>query len=480
MELSWRSFWNTFNDNKRINQLNKLSGIRESINWIPKNVSVLGAARSGIAVIKYLVKNGITPFLSDICSGEKIETILKSQGLMNVNYESNGHTQEIFTAELIICSPGIPSDIPVLKEARKRGIPVWSEVEFAYRQSTAPFLAVTGSTGKSTTVSLLGSIFNEADKEHVVAGNIGLPLISVAPDISKNGYVVAEISSFQLENIDIFRPRVAAILNLMENHLDRYENEEDYYNAKKSIINAMDKSDILVVNAHDNALSSWAEQIKNSVRIVYFGKDIQDSDCVWYESSQMISKFNNKTEHVLDLDQMRVRGRHNFDNACAAAAIAISSGIDKNSIHRGLINFRGLPHRLEFVKEVHHVKYYNDSKATTAESVECAVNAFESNVHLIAGGKDKGCNFSLIRNSIRKKIKSICLLGEAADRIFREWQGIENISRVETLEMALDVIGKNVAEGDVVLLSPGCSSFDMFTSYEERGDIFKELVYNLK
>jgi UDP-N-acetylmuramoylalanine--D-glutamate ligase len=194
----------------------------------------------------------------------------------------------------------------------------------------------------------------------------------------------------------------------------------------------------------------------------------------------MISKFNDKRENVLSLDEMNIRGRHNFDNACAAHAIAMSCGIDKKSIQRGIINFRGLTHRLEFVKEVNHVKYYNDSKATTAESVECAVNAFESNVHLIAGGKDKGCNFSLIRNSIQKKIKSICLIGEAADRIFREWQGIGNITIVETLETALDIIHRNAKEGDIVLLSPGCSSFDMFTSFEERGDVFKKLVHNLK
>ena len=463
--------------NKRINNYRRTT---ESINWIPDKVSVLGAARSGTAVIKYLLKYGMTPFLSDICADEKLEAILKSQGLMNINYEANGHTRKILDSELIICSPGIPSDIPVLKEAKERGIPVWSEVEFAYRQSTASFLAVTGSTGKSTTVSLLGAIFSEAGKEHVVAGNIGLPLINVAPDIGKNGFVISEISSFQLENIDVFKPKVAAILNLMKNHLDRYNNEEEYYNTKKSIIGAMDKSDILVLNANDNALSLWAEQIKNDLPVVFFGRNIQHSNCVWYEGLYMISKFNNEREEVLSLDKMNIPGRHNYDNACAAYAIAISSGIDKKSIQRGIINFRGLTHRLEFVKEVNHIKYYNDSKATTAESVECAVNAFESNVHLIAGGKDKGCNFFLIRDSIQKKIKSICLLGEAAGRIFREWKGIANITIVETLEMALDVIHKNAKEGDVVLLSPGCSSFDMFNSYEERGDVFKKLVHNLK
>jgi UDP-N-acetylmuramoylalanine--D-glutamate ligase len=462
--------------NKKNNDFTRAS---ESINRIPDKVSVLGAARSGMAVIKYLLKRGITPFLSDICADEKLEAILKSQGLINIDYEANGHTRKILDSELIICSPGIPSDIPVLKEARKRDIPIWSEVEFAYRQSTAPFLAVTGSTGKSTTVSLLGSIFEEAGKEHVVAGNIGLPLIKVAPDISKNGFVISEISSFQLENIDVFKPKVAAILNLMKNHLDRYKNEEEYYNAKKSIISAMDRSDILVLNANDNALSLWARQINNDIPVVFFGRDIQNSDCVWYEGLKMMSKFNNKRENVLDLDKINIRGRHNYDNACAAYAIAISSGIDKKSIKKGIINFRGLSHRLEFVKEVDSIKYYNDSKATTAESVECAVNAFESNVHLIAGGRDKGCNFSLIRDSVQKKVKSVCLLGEAADRIYDEWQGIENITRVETLKMALDVIRKNAKEGDVILLSPGCSSFDMFSSYEERGDVFKYLVHNL-
>lgn len=446
--------------------------------WIPNRVAILGAGRSGSAVARYLTERGVTVFISETCGKEKLGLLLASNNLADVSNEADGHTKRILGYDLIICSPGIRSDLPILNKARDKHIPVWAEIELGYRQSKAPFLAVTGSTGKSTTVSLLGAILTAAGKDNVVAGNIGLPLISAAPKVSEDGFVVAEISSFQLEIIDQFRPKVAAVLNFMKNHLDRYDSEDDYYDAKKAIIHNMKSDDILVLNAKDPLLMKWAEHLE-SLTIMYYGEDVSGYDSIFYNESKIFIRMNGVIETLTHEDTLQIAGQHNIENACAAIAIAYCAGIEKELIIEGLRSFKGLPHRLEYIREIHSVKYYNDSKATTAESIECAVNAFSGNVHLIAGGRDKGCDFEAIRESIRKNVKSVCLIGEAASRINKEWKGLTVINHSETLGDAVKQVSEDAVEGDVVILSPGCSSFDMFTSFENRGDIFRDLVNDL-
>ncbi len=447
--------------------------------WLPARIAILGTGKSGIAVAKYLIEQGKDIFISDAASSDKMEFVLATNGIAGVPHEANGHTAKVMEYELIICSPGIPSDIPVLKNARSRRIPVWSEIELAYRQSSAPYLAVTGSTGKSTTVELLGSICRAVPKQCVVAGNIGLPLIASAPAVHEEGFVVAEISSFQLENISLFRPRVAAILNLMKNHLDRYPGEEAYFEAKKAILRNMASDDFFVVNANDPKLCRWAEELKQQVHVVYFGKKMVEHDCVWHSDNHFYGRFCGNEECIGDAGAMIIKGNHNLDNACAAAAMALAVGINSHAIITGLTTFAGLPHRLEYIRTVNGVSFYNDSKATTAESVACAVQAFDTPVHLIAGGKDKGCDFSGIKTAIQGRVKSVCLIGEAAGRIAREWKGVSVITKAATLEEALITEYHQAAKGDVVVLSPGCSSFDMFSSFEERGMVFKKLVQEI-
>ncbi len=447
--------------------------------WLPARVAILGAGRSGIAVARYLLKKGIAVFISETCGAQKLDFMLASNSMAEVPHEADGHTDKVLAHDLIVISPGVESDIPVLKKAREAGIPVWSEVELAYRQSRAPFLAVTGSTGKSTTVEMLGSILTVAGKENVVAGNIGLPLVQEATGISADGFVVAEISSFQLETVDTFRPHVAAILNLMKNHLDRYAGEEEYYAAKKLIARNMLEEDSIVLNALDKRLVAWAEQLKGKVRIVFFGADVPADHCAWVSGSRLFWRSGRKKEVVAHLASMILQGVHNRQNASAAAAMALAAGIGGEAIEKGIVSFRGLAHRMEFVRELDGISYYNDSKATTAESVECAVKSFSANVHLIAGGKDKGCDFSSIRDAIKNNVKSVTLIGEAAERISKEWEGTVNIARAASLEQALEKVQSRAGKGDVVILSPGCSSFDMFSSYEERGTVFKKLVNGL-
>ncbi len=452
----------------------------KSREWLPEKVAILGAGRSGIAVAKFLLEKGISIFISESCTSDELDFILASNGMADVPHEADGHTEKVLECGLVVLSPGIPSDIRILNKAREARIPVWPEIELGYRHSKAPFLAVTGSTGKSTTVELLGSILDAAGKEHAVAGNIGTPIIQEAPKISEKGFIAAEISSFQLENIELFRPRVAVVLNLMKNHLDRYESEDDYYSAKKSIIQNMAGEDTMVLNAQDENLVTWAQNMNGKVRIVFFGMNIKDASCVWCFGSHLYGRFDKKVEGIADISSMKIKGKHNIGNACAATAMAKIVGIDNEAITKGLTEFAGLPHRMEFIREINGVTYYNDSKATTAESVECAVNAFDSNVHLIAGGKDKGCDFSSIYESVKKNAKSVRLIGEAAGRIMKEWKDIAEIKKVESLKEALEEISGMVNSGDVVILSPGCSSFDMFSSFEERGDEFRKLVNELE
>ncbi len=446
----------------------------------PKRVSIIGAARSGIAAARYFLDRQVTVFISDQCEREKLEKILAQNALNHVAFEAKRHTDAVLDADLIVLSPGVPSDQPILQQARMRNILVWSEMELGFRASRAPFLAVTGSTGKSTTVSLTGAALAAAGIEHVVAGNIGLPVIGQTPSVSEKGFIVAEVSSFQLETIDRFQPQAAVIINLMKNHLDRYPSEEAYYGAKKEIARNLTKSNYLVLNANDPRLFSWGKTMAGRTRVVYFGADIPGSDAFWCSGTLLCCRFNGEQGIIGDCANMKLQGRHNYDNASVAAALAKIAGAGNDAIMRGLIDFPGLPHRLEFVAETAGVAWYNDSKSTTAQSIECAVRAFPSGVHLIAGGKDKGCDFSVVREAITRHVKDIVLIGEAAGRIEGQWRGLAPIIRASTLHEAIDAAGSRALPGEVVVFSPGCSSFDMFRDFEDRGEQFRSIVLYLR
>jgi UDP-N-acetylmuramoylalanine--D-glutamate ligase len=445
----------------------------------PRKASVVGAARSGIAAARFLSQGGCDVLVSDTCEAGKLDFLLASNGLAHLRHEAGEHSSAVLDADVIILSPGVPSGIPVLREARGRNIPVWSEIELAFRFSSAPYAAVTGSSGKSTTVSILGSICGAAGLEHVVAGNIGLPLCAAAPSVGESGVVVAEISSFQLETIVQFHPKVAAILNLSKNHLDRYDSEDDYYDAKKTIAINMNMGDTLVLNARDERLLAWSLSVQDRTRIMFFGAETGAVDCVWHDNSAIFIRRGGSVEKILDVEDMILKGPHNRDNASAAAAMASALGISVKDMARGIAGFNGLAHRLEFVRESDGVKYYNDSKATTAESVACAINSFGRCVHLICGGRDKGCDFAGIRDSVAAHVKGAYCIGEAAERIIKDWNGATELIHEKSLPDALCAARDAAVKGDVVLLSPGCSSFDMFSSYEERGSVFRELVLKL-
>jgi UDP-N-acetylmuramoylalanine--D-glutamate ligase len=448
----------------------------------PKSVAVIGAAKSGVAAAKYFLSRGSRVFVSDVCERGRLDGILRDNKLdgASVGSEAGGHTGKILECELIILSPGVRSDLEVLKSASAKNIPVWSEMELGFRVSKAPFLAVTGSSGKSTTVSLLASAMAAAGFETALAGNIGTPVIDVVPRLQKDAVVVAEVSSFQLEAVDAFKPKVAAVINLMKNHLDRYSCEDDYYNAKKLIARKLTMAECLVLNADDPRLSAWIDEFKNKTRIVLFGRGDRGGDCVYLSGNGINYRIDGASGVIIDdTAAMKLAGGHNYINACAAAAVALSAGADPKLTGRGLCAFGGLPHRLELVGEAGGVSFYNDSKSTTAESIECAVGAFGDKVHLIAGGRDKGCDFSAIAESIRKNVKSVTLIGEARDRMAAVWEGAAPIAKVATLKEAVAAAFKNAACGERVVFSPGCSSFDMFRNFEHRGEMFGETVKSL-
>ena len=445
----------------------------------PKTVSVIGAARSGLAAAVFLHGRGIRVFISDTQPVQSLSSILVKNNLSDIAFEGGGHSEKILESEVIVLSPGVPSDLPIFLEAQRRGIPIWAEVELAYRVSCAPYLAVTGSTGKSTTVSLIGATVAASGRPGVVAGNIGLPLISAAPQISSDGFITAELSSFQLENIDTFRPKVACVVNLMKNHLDRYASMDDYCNAKKLMMTNMSGTDILVLNGRDSRLCVWAEEFKSIMTVVIYAEKIAGFFGVWIDGQNVMTDIGGLTRKLFSHSEMKIAGGHNLENACAAAAVALSAGIDDVSVIKGITSFTGLAHRLEFIRTVDGVSYYNDSKATTAESIECALKAFEGGVHLIAGGRDKGCDFAAIRETVRESAKSVILIGEATDRIEAEWQGCAPIFRSTTLADAVNAARAKACSGEAVVLSPGCSSFDMFKSFEQRGEMFRELVQGM-
>jgi UDP-N-acetylmuramoylalanine--D-glutamate ligase len=442
-------------------------------------VAIIGAARSGCAAARFLLDRGHPVFISDSCASPKLEAALSGAGLSAVPHESDANTDRVLDADAIVLSPGVPSNIAVLIKARERGIPVWSEIELTYRYSRAPILAITGSSGKSTTTSLLGAAIVAGGRPCVTAGNIGLAAIAAVPQLGPEGVAVLEVSSFQLETIDAFRPRGAAVLNIMANHLDRYRDIDEYFAAKKAIARAMTRNDFIVLNAGDDRLRAWARELVARMRVIWFGARREKGECVWIDNTVLRSDIGGRDVAILDVREMMICGPHNHQNAAAAAAMGIAFGADPSGVARGIASFPGLKHRLEFAGEARGVRYYNDSKSTTAESVLCAVTAFGDNVHLIAGGRDKGCDFTVATSAVKRHVRKVYLIGEAADRMAAVWQDATEIETYRSLEDALGAAAANAKKGDVVVLSPGCSSFDMFTDYEHRGNLFKELVHAL-
>lgn len=439
---------------------------------------VLGAARSGLAAAALLNRHGARVLVSEAAPEKQKTGAARRLRSLGIESEFGGHTGRIYNADGWVISPGIPLDGPVIREARERGIPVIGELELAFRFCRAPIVAVTGSNGKSTVTDLIGHLFAVHGVSARVAGNIGDSFAEHAESLDESKVAVVEVSSFQLETIDRFRPRVAVFLNLTPDHLDRHGSMEKYGKLKARIFENQTASDALVYNILDTRVTRLASASRGWR--IPFGRRIEGHICGYEQGGRLkIRDIAQKEHDVISIQEMALAGEHNRLNSLAASLAVHAMGVDIASIRKGLMTYRSLPHRLEKIRTLHGVEWINDSKATNVDAVYYALSAFEKPVVLIAGGKDKQSDFTLLSPRIREKVKAVVLIGEAADKMEKAWRGLVPLTRAESLEQAVRLAAEASGEGDAVLLSPACASFDMFENFEDRGNQFRELVERL-
>ena len=438
-----------------------------------KRVTVVGMARSGIAAARVLHSLGARVTITDKKPLGQLAEQAQALGHGEIKIEAGGHPDRIFVeAELIVLSPGVPK-IPQVLAARRHGVPVISELELGWVLSDAPFLGITGTNGKSTVTTLVGLMLKKAGKKVLVAGNIGNALTETPELLHGQDWIVVELSSFQLEDIDTFRPRVATVLNITQDHLDRYKDITEYGEAKARIFENQQREDVLVLNFDDPLVRALASRALS--RVVPFSRSEKHETGAFIENGRLMVRG----ETVCGIDEILIKGVHNLENAMAASAAALAAGADQASVAAVLREFPGLEHRLEFVREMDGVTYINDSKGTNVGAVMKSVEGFTRPVILIAGGLDKGSDFSPLAGLFKKRVKLLILIGKAAGTMAGALGGSTETVLAKTLRDAVQLAATRATRGDVVLLSPACASFDMFKDFEDRGRQFKEAVKNL-
>ena len=439
-----------------------------------KKVLVLGLARTGRECARFLAQRGASVQVTDVRSEEELKQEMETLAALPIRYFLGGEDPDwLEGVDIIVPSPGVPAENVLLKEGSRRGIKILSEIEFACRFLRAPLVAITGTNGKSTTTTLVGEMLKASGGKVFVGGNIGTPLIGFVGGDWEWG--VVEVSSFQLEWIEEFRPRISVLLNLTEDHLDRYPNFRAYCQAKQRIFEAQAANDIAILSRDDRLV--WEMRKRIRARVVSFGFSEVD-DGVFVAAREMIWRDGSR-EEKFPLSRVKIQGVHNVENMMAAIAAAKSAGVSASAIQKVLEEFPGLEHRLEFVREKDGVRYYNDSKGTNVGAVVKSLASFSGPVILLAGGVDKGGDYGILRQEIRQKVRRLVLFGEAQEIIARALGDLTETVIVENLEAAVGDAFAHARAGEVVLLSPACSSFDMFRNYAERGQVFKSLVQAL-
>lgn len=443
-----------------------------------KATTVIGMARSGAAVARLLKSKGANLFVSD--NGKKEDLASEIAGLSeeNIVFEVGHHSDRVYDCSLMIISPGVPSNAPVVVEAQKRGIKVVSELELASLFCQAPVIAVTGSNGKTTTTTLIGRILGDAKKKHVVAGNIGTAFSSVVLDLAPTDIAVLEVSSFQLDHIETFRPRISVILNITEDHMDRYDHSMEKYAASKArIFENQEADDVLIYDADDEWCRKAAAEAH--CRTIGFSLTSKPDEGAFVDNDVLVTVVDGQRTEIIRSDEISIKGMHNLYNSMAASLVGQLLGVGGASIRSTLRNFKGVEHRLEFVREVNGVRYFNDSKATNVDSVWYALQAFKEPIVLLLGGRDKGNDYSRLTELVKKHVKAIVAIGESAEKVENSFQDMTSMTRAISMEDAIQKARSLASQGDVVLLSPACASFDWFKNYEHRGRVFKELVNKL-
>ncbi len=443
-----------------------------------KRVLVVGLGRSGLAAALFLRRRGAQVTVSDMRSAQALEKEIPMLLEEGIAVEAGGHGLLTFRRQdLIVVSPGVPLDTPELKQVRGFGQQIMGEVELASRFLHGRTLAITGSNGKTTTTTLCGEILKAGGAPTLVGGNIGTPVAALADQSRGDGWNVLELSSFQLETTETFHPRIAVLLNITPDHLDRHGSFDNYRQAKERIFANQTGEDFLVLNADDDVAHRAAARASSQVfwfsraRVVRQGAFVLNGLVMFRAGEQAV------TEPVLPAAEIPLKGAHNLENVLAAVAATRLAGVPAETIRATVAGFKAVEHRLEFVANVRGVDYYNDSKATNVDSTAKAIASFEGGLHLILGGKDKDSDYRALRPLFAGRVRAVYTIGAAAEKIEEHLMGAVPVRRAGTLEHALELAEAAAIPGDTVLLAPACSSFDQFRDYEDRGAQFKELVH---
>ena len=442
-----------------------------------KRALVVGLGKSGVASALFMKAHGARVTVSDTKSGDELRNEIPVLLDHGITVETGGHGDRTFRGQdLIVVSPGVPVDAPPLVQARSLGETVIGEIELAAQFLPGPVIAITGSNGKTTTTTLAGEVMAAAGFPVLVGGNIGTPAISLAERAKSDTVIVLEVSSFQLETIQTFRPKVAVVLNVTPDHLDRHRTFEIYVDAKARIFENQQGSDFAVLNADDPTCVAMAKRTK--AEVFWFSRQKEVDRGAWVGDGNIVFRDGAGQREVLQVSEIPLKGAHNLENVLAAVCAGALMGCAPEKIRQAVHDFKAVEHRLEFVATISGVDYYNDSKATNVDATIKALESFPANIHLILGGKDKGSDYTVLNDLIRQRVKRIYTIGAAAAKIESQVKGAE-VVHAETLENAIRKAHAVAKSGDVVLLAPACASFDQFKSYEHRGKMFKEIVRGL-
>ncbi len=443
-----------------------------------KRVLVVGLAKTGVATSLFCAARGGEVTATDVRGENEVGDAIVQLRAAGVNLELGGHRENTFLRQdLIVPSPGVPADAPLLRAARAKGVTIWSEIELAGRFMNGRLIGITGSNGKTTTTSLIEHILKNAGFATILAGNIGTPLISRIEQTNDDTITVAELSSFQLELIETFRPNISVFLNLTPDHLDRHHTFEEYGAAKARIFGNQKEADSAVLNADDPASTPYAP---TRPQVYWFSRKQRVAQGAFVRNNEIVFRQNGEEMAVLKLQEIPLVGAHNVENVLAAVTTTRIAGANPAAIAKGVRSFAGVEHRLEFVAEVGGVRYFNDSKATNVDATLKALDAFPGRILIILGGKDKGSDYTVLRKPLREKAILALLIGAAADKIEKQIEGSVAIEGAGTIGRAVEIASHAARPGDVVLLAPACASFDQFQNFEHRGRVFKDLVHQLE
>ena len=452
------------------------------MNLKSKKILLIGLAKTGVSTIKYLDKLGAKIVLNDIKDKNELKNILNElSDLKNVEYILGYHPENIDDIDMVIVSPGVPLDLPFILKIKEKNIELIGEVELAYRLSNNPiFIGITGTNGKTTTTSLVGEIFKTAKFDTYTVGNIGNPVIDTVDITDENSVLVTELSSFQLESIDTFRPKVSAILNFTEDHMNRHHTMENYISAKSNIFKNQDEKDFCILNYDDEMVRELEDKIK--AKVIFFSRKKELKEGIYLDKDDNIVINIDKKITLLNKKELSLPGNHNLENAMAAIAISYVLNVDLEVIKNILKSFASVSHRQEFVRDINNITFINDSKGTNPDSTIKAIESYNRPIVLIAGGKDKGSKFDELLDVAKNKVRALVLMGETShiiEKCARE-KGFKHIYIVNDMKEAVKTSYDIAIKDDIVLLSPACASWDMYKSFEVRGDDFKNNVNNLK